>query len=275
VEHAAYDWSWLSQYFPIGQVEHAISMLHESTGWTWAASIAALTSILRVAVFPLNVSLLRNSRRLAAIDPKVQHLNAVMITSTVEKERVDAANQLIQLYRAAKCHPLKNILSPMFFAPMFLTVFAAVHGMCEPTTTSMMVHAGLTEGGWLWFKDLTAPDTTLVLPSLSAFTWLISIELGLRNVPGWNDKPTVMQSVLRALPALFLPVTFHLPAGVFIYWLTSNMWVIGRSLLLQIRGVRRLFRVPDAQPASHVDMKCVDSGASSNATFPNTSSSQM
>jgi YidC/Oxa1 family membrane protein insertase len=259
-----FSWDFLAKHFPIEHIENAITQIHDSSGLSWAASIIGLTFAFRVLVFPLNVSLVRNSRRLAAIDPEIQKLNAQMQLAPDASERSAAAQKIISLFKQSKCHPMKNLLSPVFFAPMFLTIFAAVHSLCDPSLVHL--HPGMTDGGWAWFKDLSAPDSTLVLPSLSAFTWLISIEMGLRGVPGWDDKPSVTQSVLRSLPAVFLPVTFHLPAGVFLYWLTSNLFAIFRTTLLQFRSVRRLLRVPDLRKSETSSINangCTDAASAS------------
>lgn len=239
--HSMYSWEWLSQHFPIDQVQTSITAIHESTGWSWAASIMSLTLGFRLLVFPLNVSLIRNTLRLAAVDEQVQVLSQKMSTASDSAEKRTAAQELMALFRSAKCHPMKNLISPVIFAPTFLTIFAAVNRLSDAATAHL--HPGITDGGFAWFHDLTAADPTLVLPSLSAFTWLVSIELGLRGIPTW-DRSSALTNILRFLPAVFLPVTFHLPAGVFMYWLTSNLFAILRLSLMQISAFRRLMRVP-------------------------------
>ena len=136
----------------------------------WWQSITAFTIGLRFVVFPLNVSLLRNTLRIQQIQPQIDELDYRMRQNPGSEESLVAARELKALFKKEKCHPLKNIITPFFFPPLFLSLFGAVHWLCvnEPT-----MH---TEG-LLWFTDLMAPDHSNTLPVLSALTWLASFEV--------------------------------------------------------------------------------------------------
>ena len=78
----------------------------------------------------------------------------------------------------------------------------------------------LTEGGTLWFTDLTIADPTYALPALAGLSFLATIELGAAD--GMEGQPEAtrkrMKAVMRvvALAVPFLSTT--LPASVFMYW---------------------------------------------------------
>ncbi|KAF0852873.1 mitochondrial CIV assembly protein Cox18b (Oxa1Lb) [Andalucia godoyi] len=255
-------------------------------------TIITFTLAFRLLVFPLNVSLVRNARRLYNIQPQIDHYSRLMRVpealdggtaspsavaaaappappapaATAEAEaregesfeevaasRVRAASSLMALFKEQKCHPLKNVLSPLLFAPMFLTIFAAVHRLSDPHPSAATAggvelatqqHPGITTEGMLWFSDLTASDPTFMLPVVSAITWLITIELGLQGVPAWATT-SAWRQIVRLIPLFFMPITFPLSSGVFLYWLTSNAVAIARTILLRSAAVRKFFRVPD------------------------------
>jgi YidC/Oxa1 family membrane protein insertase len=147
---------------------------------------------------------------------------------------VHAAREFFALLRRTRAHPFKNLASPIFFPPIFLSLFGAVHGLCTTVPA-------LSAGGALWFMDLTQPDPSGVLPVLSALTWLATIELASGkafHMPPW------MLSATRLLAVACIPMTEPLPAGVFMFWLTSNLFAMGRATMLRQRPIARFFRVP-------------------------------
>jgi YidC/Oxa1 family membrane protein insertase len=138
-------------------------------GLTWWQAITAFTIGLRFVVLPLNVSLVRNTLRVQHIQPQIDDLDERMCNKANPEDQLKAATELRQLFRDHKCHPLKNIITPFLFPPIFLSLFGAVHWLC-------MNEPALHTEGLLWFPDLSAPDISNALPVLSALTWLASFE---------------------------------------------------------------------------------------------------
>lgn len=204
----------------------------------WWQSITAFTLGLRVLVLPLNVSLLRNTLRIQTIQPQINELDFKMRQNPGTPESLAAARDLKALFKKHKCHPLKNIITPFFFPPLFLSLFGAVHWLC-------MQEPSLQSEGLLWFLDLTAPDHSNTLPVLSAITWLLSFELGAGQLYHMNPK---LHSYIRLLTVAFIPITLQLPAGVFVFWITSNVFAIVRILLTRWGPIRRLLRIPSGAP---------------------------
>jgi len=204
-----------------------------AAGLNWGSAIIATTLVFRVLVLPLNVSLVRNTARLYLIRNQIAELRHTMYKGSPDQQ-VAAAREFFQVLRNGKAHPFKNLVSPFMFPPIFLSLFGAVHGMC----TSM---PELKTGGALWFTDLTLPDETGVLPVISALSWLATIELASGkafHMPAW------MLSATRLLAVACIPITEPLPAGVFMFWLTSNFFAMGRAAALRIPRVARFFGIP-------------------------------
>ena len=113
----------------------------------------------------------------------------------------------------------------------------------------------LTDGGALWFTDLTVADPMYVLPvACSALIWA-TVELGAADGMQGQD-PALMRNMkigMRAVAVILIPVTASMPQvtqaplspptalpcpaaegccglqGVFIYWITSNMWSLAQA----------------------------------------------
>lgn len=165
-----------------------------------------VTLMFRFAVLPLNVSLVRNTLRLHEIKPELSHLKERMNSKSPE-ERLDAANSLVSLLKEKKCHPVKNVISPFLFPPMFLSLFGAVY--------DISTHIDDESGGVLWFPDLAVADPTFVLPVLSALSWLATIEMA--SGEHFPLKPWIL-SATRLGAIAFIPITMTLPSvSIFIF----------------------------------------------------------
>jgi len=214
-----------------------LQSMHSMGGMPWWASIVAMTTALRFVVFPFNLGLVRNTRRLEQIQSDIDKFEAIMRTGS-EEERLNAAKSLKELFAKHHCHPLKNLISPLLMLPLFASMFGAVNHLCA-------IEPAMATEGLLWFPNLAMPDTTWLLPVISDLTWLASFELGAGRLYHFSPK---FQSYIRMIALAFIPVTSPLPSGVFVLWITSNMFIIMRSLMLEIPVVQKFFRIP---PRSH------------------------
>jgi YidC/Oxa1 family membrane protein insertase len=101
---------------------------------------------------------------------------------------------------------------PIFIGIFYvIRKFGGVPGLQDPTQPTFH------QGGILWFQDLSVADPTLILPILSAVTMLAATEITAKNV-----EPQ-QRWIMRILP---IGITFFLytfPAGLFVYWITSNI----------------------------------------------------
>jgi YidC/Oxa1 family membrane protein insertase len=75
---------------------------------------------------------------------------------------------------------------------------------------------------------LGQPDPTHILLVLYVVTQLISTELMLVTQ---TDKTQKM--LMRAMPIMFVFFLYRFPAGLFVYWVTTNVWTIGQQLLIR------------------------------------------
>jgi len=166
---------------PISQMGRLLTAVHESGGVPWWAAIASTTIGLRIATLPLNVLMARNVLALKQRRPEVKMLDELI--SGAEQPlavREEAARQLDTLLDTLHAHPLRDIAVPLVFPPVFLSLFLATIELSEH-------EASLTQGGALWFNDLSSPDITMVLPVMSALTWLWNVEVGVRAAFAESD----------------------------------------------------------------------------------------
>jgi YidC/Oxa1 family membrane protein insertase len=94
-------------------------------------------------------------------------------------------------------------------------------------------HASFASGGILWFKDLTAADPYYILPILSAVTMLAASEITAKNVDPQQ------RWLMRILPVGITVFLLSFPAGLFMYWITSNFVTLVQNYLIYHHGPGR------------------------------------
>jgi YidC/Oxa1 family membrane protein insertase len=89
------------------------------------------------------------------------------------------------------------------------------------------------EGGILWFQNLSVADPTYLLPIISAITILAATEITSKNVDPQQ------RWLMRLLPVGFTLFLLNFPAGLFVYWITSNLMTLGQNFVIYNYGPGR------------------------------------
>jgi YidC/Oxa1 family membrane protein insertase len=219
----------------IAHLQNALSWIHETTGLPWWGSIVAITFIFRTLVLPLNISLVRNSARLNSIRPELESLRYQFEHEKDPKEKYAISTQISDLFDKNKCNPLKNIISPLIMTPMFLSVFMSVE-------RTVVFTPSCHTGGASWFTDLAATDATWLLPVISAMTWIGTVKVGADRIR--TPMARYFENFLSYLSLAMIPVTSTMPQGVFVYWISSNVYSLIQMGVMRNAKIRRSLGIP-------------------------------
>ncbi|NXX49997.1 COX18 protein, partial [Tricholaema leucomelas] len=83
---------------------------------------------------------------------------------------------ITELYIRDNCHPFKATLLLWVQVPMWVCVSLALRN-CSVGAAGVEVQEQLSAGGALWFTDLTAPDSTWILPVSLGLVNLLLVEV--------------------------------------------------------------------------------------------------
>jgi YidC/Oxa1 family membrane protein insertase len=173
-------------------------------GAPWWLSIMMLTVVVRTLLFPLTVRQVKSMRKMQELQPEMQALR--------EKHKDDPQKQqqeLMKLYGERRVNPLGGCLPLFIQLPIFLVLYY--------TIKEFEALESFRTGGLLWFQDLTARDPYYILPILYVLTLMASQEITLKRV---DPK---QRTLMRVMPLAFGAFLFSFPAGLFVYWVTSNV----------------------------------------------------
>lgn len=253
---AAFEPTW----WPSDQALVALNWINETAGFPcYAYSIMGTTLAFRFLLFPIFVKGQRNSSRMAHVQPEMKK-----IMDQMEKQKgkgIDQAAQLrytqqIQaLFKKYDCSMLGSFAAPVASAPLFMSFFFGLKNAPE------IFPELLSTGGMLWFPDLTAPDPYVIMPVLSATTFLLMTEVGKDQMMASDPaRGQTMVNVFRALAVAMVPLTMNFNSAVFVYWTTNNSFSLMQSLLLKQSFVKKAFGiwdppkpVPGQEPKNLID----------------------
>ena len=231
-------------WWPSDQALVLLNWINETAGFPcYAYSIVGTTLAARFLLFPLFVKGQRNSSRMAHCQPELKKLMEQM---DKQKGGVDQAAQLRYtqqvkaLFKKYDCSFSGSLLAPLASAPLFMSFFFGLKNAPE------IFPDLLATGGMLWFPDLTVPDPYVIMPVLSATTFLLMTEVGKDQMMASDPaRGKTMVNVFRALAVAMVPMTMNFNSAVFVYWTTNNSFSLLQSILLKQTFVKKAFGIWD------------------------------
>ncbi|CAM9592759.1 unnamed protein product [Ectocarpus fasciculatus] len=230
---------------------NVIEYVQVNAGVPYWEAIVMVSVAARIAVLPATATFLGMSKRLNMIKPemavhqgKMQDIKNRMEANPEIKEAAMAEMMLVSqemgnLFKQHRIHFPKMMLSMFAQFPVFISLFLATRDMG-------LYFPGYMTGGLDWMANLHVPDPTWTLPILTSGSMILLMELG-SDMPQAQgpDKPNFNPKVMfRVMSVVFVPVTFSMPAGVLVYWTTTNLFGMLQRALFEMRPVQQALGWP-------------------------------
>ena len=214
---------------PVVSVLGAVLLyFHQTLGAPWWISIVLLTVIVRSLLFPLTVKQVRSMRAMQDLKPHMDRVRA-QFKDNPQRQREEMA----KVYQEQGVNPLGGCLPILVQMPIFIGIFYVIRqfgGYSLGGRTVPPQYPSFHEGGILWFQNLSHADPTHLLPIISAVTMLAATEITAKNMDPQQ------RWLMRLLPIGFTIFLLNFPAGLFMYWITSNLVTLGQNFVIYNYG---------------------------------------
>jgi YidC/Oxa1 family membrane protein insertase len=130
-------------------------------------------------------------------------------------------DEIARLYQERKVNPLGGCLPIAVQLPIFLVLYYTIRQFDKLDS--------FRTGGLFWFTDLTVADPLFILPVAYVLTMMASQELAMRNTVAQQKQ------IMRFMPLVFGFLLARFPAGLFVYWVTSNLITFCQNYLIYRR----------------------------------------
>ncbi len=197
---------------------------HDDVGLSWGGAIIALTVCTRTVLIPLTYKQLKGMRALQALQPQIKELQAKYKN---DKQRMQ--QEMMRFYKENKVNPLASCVPLLAQLPVFITLFYLLQNELPDDIGCKAGECG-AEASFLFINDLTAKATG------SELIALLIIYVGTQLISGLVMAVTADKSqrmIMFALPLIFVPFIISFPAGLILYWITTNIWTIGQQFAIQ------------------------------------------
>ena len=201
-----------------------LQFFHDSAGLSWGMSIIALTVVTRALLIPLTYRQLKGMRALQALQPQIKEIQA-----KYKNDRQRMQQEMMRFYQENKVNPFASCIPLIAQLPVFITLFYVLRHELPADIGCEAGHCG-AEASFLFINDLTAKAVGAEL------IVLLVLYIGTQLVSGLVMSVTADKSqrmMMMVLPFIFVPFIISFPAGLILYWITTNFWTMGQQYTIQ------------------------------------------
>src|SRR5271165_5172250 len=233
-------------------------------GSSWGLAIVLLTFLIRAILVPPTLRQLRSMQEMQRLAPQISALKA-----KYKDDKQRQQQEIMKFYQEHKINPLAPCLPLLLQLPVFISLFYMLRtdlkfDICGPqlrkyysrelhrpiTSNSQIPEhavkvmgktvAGLTETGcnvvapgsakFLFIPDITFKATGVALVVLLVL--YVGSQVASTLVATATADPN-QRRLMLLLPLVFVVILFRYPAGLLVYWITTNLWTIGQQFLIK------------------------------------------
>lgn len=208
----------------IDVADSVLNFFHDNVGLSWGMSIIALTFATRALLIPLTYKSLKGMRALQALQPQLKE-----IQEKYKNDRQRMQQEMMQFYRENKVNPFASCIPLLAQLPIFITLFYVLRDQLPEDIGCKAGECG-DKASFLFIPDLTAKATGGVLITL------LVLYVGTQLISGLVMAVTADKSqrtMMMVLPFIFVPFIITFPAGLVLYWITTNVWTIGQQFAIK------------------------------------------
>jgi YidC/Oxa1 family membrane protein insertase len=213
-----------------------LEFFHDHLRLGWGTAIVALTVMVRAVLLPVTYKSSKSMIRLQQLAPEMKALQ-----TKYKQDPQRLQQETMKFYKENSVNPFASCLPMVAQLPVFLSLYYMLrvdlrHDICpeiNPVGTPNPQPCGETpESSFLFIPDLTDKATGAVLVAL------IILYVGSQLVSTLLMSATAdknQRRIFLALPFLFVAFIWQFPAGLLVYWITTNLWTILQQYIIKKR----------------------------------------
>jgi YidC/Oxa1 family membrane protein insertase len=221
--------------------EAVLKFFHNTLGIPWGWAIVLLTICVRAVLIPLTVRQIRSMARMQVLAPQMKEIQA-----KYKEDKQRQQQEMMKFYKENNVNPLASCLPLAAQLPVFISLYYMLrqslrvdicpdwqklhnHGVLSTAHTVACGSHG--QSSFLFIGDITdkATGATLVILILL----YVGTQLGSSLMMSGAMTDRTQRQIMLFMPLLFVIFVIRFPAGVLVYWVTTNLWTIGQQYVVK------------------------------------------
>ena len=181
-------------------------------GW----SIVLVTIALNFALFPVKMANMKSMKKMQALKPQIDAINARYKNIGIRDPRKGDQNQeVMDLYKKHGVNPMGGCVPMLLQIPFFIAFYKV-----------FTVSVEMRGASWLWVHDLSQPEhiAIRILPII-----MVGSQLAMQLMMPQPGGDPAQQKMMMVMPLVFGFMFYNFPSGLVLYYLTSNLVSMGQQ----------------------------------------------
>jgi YidC/Oxa1 family membrane protein insertase len=197
----------------------------------------------RALLVPLTVRQIRSMARMQQLAPEMKAIQA-----KYKEDKQRQQQEMMKFYKENNVNPLASCLPLAAQLPVFISLYYMLrqslrldicpgwqrfnnHGVLSSAHTVACGSHG--QASFLFIGDITAKATGATLVVLILL--YVGTQLGSSLMMSGAMTDRTQRQIMLFMPLLFVVFVIRFPAGVLVYWITTNLWTIGQQYVVKRR----------------------------------------
>jgi YidC/Oxa1 family membrane protein insertase len=205
-------------------MRHVLDWFHTTVGLSWAWSIVATTVAVRMLLVPLTIRQIHSMQNLQRFAPQMKE-----IQKKYKGDKQKQNEELMKFYRENNINPAASCLPMLFQFPVFIALYYSLRHFNQhpPGGVSAVQHGDFS---WLHFvPNITVHTTSFWGGYVLLVVYVASQMASTLYMSATADK--MQRTLFMIMPLVFVFVIARFPAGLVLYWVTTNLWTVGQGLI--------------------------------------------
>ncbi len=208
--------------------------------YSWGFAIILFTLAIKVITFPLTLTQIKGMQAQKNLQPRIQELQ-----KKYGKDKAKLQEAQMKLYQEAGVNPLSGCLPLLVQMPVLFGLYSAL----------MSLGSRLENADFFWIPNLGFPHYTagmgwvpelftngeyvrlvsyLILPALLMVSQFYMQKMTTASTPsaGAEGMAGMMSQMSTIMTLMFGFFTLQVPAGLTLYWVTSNLLQMGQTVVV-------------------------------------------
>ena len=196
-----------------------LTFFYDNIYASWGLSIIFLTIVTRILILPLSIKQIRSMRSMQAHQPEIKR-----IQERYKDDRQRMQRELMDFYRENKINPFASCVPLLLQLPVFFALFQLLR---SDTFKNELAKSGNPDFLGVTLDEKATGIALLILIALYFVTMVGSTSIMASSAEGSQ------RLMMYALPVIFTPFVINFPAGLVVYWITTNLWTMGQQWVVK------------------------------------------